>query len=67
MDKTFVFGDEVYTVNASTNQVDTWTFAGFYPTAKGLLLLLDNGKKRGLFSPKCVFMSKDEAQIVANK
>lgn len=58
-------GQEVYTVNAKTNQVDTWTFNGSIRTKDELLIHLVNGKKYGFLPARCVYASKDEALAVA--
>ena len=58
-------GQEVYTVNAKTNHVDTWTFNGSMRTEDELLIHLVNGKKYCFLPARCVYTSKDEALAVA--
>ena len=58
-------GQEVYTVNAKTNQVDTWTFNGSIRTKEGLIICLRNGKKCGFLPARCVYASKNKALAVA--
>ena len=58
-------GQEVYTVNAKTNQVDTWTFNGSIRTMDELLIHLVSGKKYAFLPARCVYSSKDKALAVA--
>lgn len=58
-------GQEVYTVNAKTNKVDTWTYNGALPTKDELLIHLVNGKKYCFLPARCVYESKDKALAVA--
>ena len=59
-------GQEVYTVNAKTNEVDTWLFNGALRSKGELLIHLVNGKKYGFLPARCVYESKEKALAVAN-
>ena len=58
-------GDTVYTVNAKTNEVDSWEYAGILPTKGELLVHLTKGKKYCYIPARCVFTSEAEAKKVA--
>lgn len=58
-------GQTVYTVNAKTNKVDSWTFSGHLKTKEELLLLLTNGKKSCFLPARCVYESELEAKFIA--
>ena len=59
-------GQEVYTVNAKTNKVDFWKYAGVLRTKGELLIHLVNGKKYCFLPARCVYTSYDEALKVGN-
>jgi hypothetical protein len=58
-------GDTVYTVNAKTNEVDTWTYAGTMRADGTLLIHLKSGKKECVLPARCVFDSMEKARAVA--
>ena len=60
-------GKTVYTVNAKTNTVDTWTSVGLLPTKDGLLIQLVNGKKTCFLPERCVFTSEAKARAVSKQ
>lgn len=60
-------GDTVYTVNAKTNKVDSWTHGGILRTPTELLVQLTKGKKYTFIPARCVFKTEEEALKVASK
>ena len=60
-------GDTVYTVNAKTNKVDSWKFAGTLPTKDELLIHLRTNNNQCFLPVRCVFKSEAEALAVARK
>ena len=60
-------GQEVYTVNNKTNEVDAWTYNGTLRTPDNLLVHLVKGKKYCFLPARCVFFSKARALAVAEK
>ena len=59
-------GDTVYTINAKTNTVDSWTYNGMLPTKDGALCHLVNGKKYCCLPKRCVFETELEAKFIAD-
>lgn len=57
-------GDRVYTINALTNQVDTWTFNGEILTSKGAYCNLIDGKRSCYLPKRCVFKRELEAKLI---
>lgn len=57
----------VYTVNAKTNTVDSWTCEGFIRQKGELLVHLTNGKKYCFLPARCVYASKEKALEIAKK
>lgn len=66
MDRRFKPGQTVYTINAKTNKVDSWKYAGKLLTDKGTMLLLESGKKSGYFLERCVYETELGAQFIAD-
>ena len=60
-------GDKVYTVNAKTNEVDTWEYAGVFKTKDETLIQLVDGKKTCFLPARCVYDTKEKATAVARK
>lgn len=60
-------GQTVYTVNAKTNEVDTWTYSGKIEHKREYRVILTNGKKQGAFPPRCVYTSYERALEIAKK
>lgn len=60
-------GDTVYTVNAKTNKVDTWTYNGVMRTPTEILCHLSRDKKYCFIPARCVFKTEAEALAVAEK
>lgn len=58
-------GQEVYTINAKTNEVDTWKYYGSIRTPKAILVRLVRGKRSCFLPARCVFTSKEAALKVA--
>lgn len=58
-------GQTVYTVNNTTNKVDSWTYAGTLPAKDEFLIHLVNGKRETFLPVRCVFTSKAKALEVA--
>lgn len=59
-------GQKVYTVNAETNTVDTWTYNGTIRTSDGILIHLTNGKKYCFLPARCVFEHEADALRVVH-
>ena len=51
-------GQVVYTINAKTNQLDTWLFNGTIQADKETLIALVNRDKRCMLPKRCVFDDK---------
>jgi len=61
-------GKTVYTVNANTDLVDTWSCIGVINNKNGTLsLILERGTQHTVLPEKCVFLDKKTALIVAEK
>lgn len=58
-------GDTVYTVNAKTNEVDTWTYQGYIPAGGKRVIYLTRGVKSCVLPERCVFDSVEKARAVA--
>lgn len=61
-----VHGQTVYTVNAKTNEVDSWKYSGEIPTKDGLLVHLRADNNQCFLPRRCVFETELEAKIIAN-
>lgn len=64
-------GKTVYTVNAKTNTVDSWTcygeMSGLYHGKKERLCLLQKVRKTLVLPKRCVFETEEVARAVAKK
>lgn len=60
-------GDKVYTVNAKTNKVDEWEYAGVFKANGQTLIQLVDGKKTCFLPARCVYTDKNKALAVARK
>ena len=60
-------GDKVYTVNAKTNEVDEWEYAGAFKGNGETLIQLIDGDKTCFLPARCVFDTKEKALAVATK
>ena len=58
-------GQTVYTVNAKTNNVDSWQSVGALKSKGEILIHLVNGKKYCFLPKRFVFDSLEKAQAVA--
>ena len=67
MDKNLKVGDTVYTINNETNNIESWSFAGYLKTENELLCQLAKGAKYCFLPVRCVFMSEKEAKRVIDK
>ena len=59
-------GQTVYTINAKTNEIDSWTYMGSMRTEKELLIQLTQGRDHCYIPARCVFESESEARFVAD-
>ena len=59
-------GDTVYTVNAKTNKVDTWKYAGKLLTKDEVLIQLITNNSQCFLPRRCVFEIYEDALAVAN-
>lgn len=62
-------GKTVYTVNATSNQVDIWTcygeFTALFEGKKEKLCILRQGKKECILPKRCVFLDHLKALSIA--
>ena len=61
-----ILGQKVFTVNAKTNSIDSWEYAGEMFAKTERLIHLVNGKKQCVLPARCVFDSEEKARAVAN-
>lgn len=58
-------GQTVYTVNAKTNEVDSWEFAGTIKDDGEILVRLENGDKSCFLPARCVYETETVAKYIA--
>lgn len=58
---------EVYTVNAKTNEVESWKCKGFLPQCGKMLVHLVRGREWCFLPENCVYESKVMALEIAKK
>lgn len=59
---------EVYTVNAETNEVETWSLVDKFETVREgvpvTMCVLAKDKKKLILPKRCVFATREEAEAV---